>query len=174
MYKYQFWLTDQFEHNISKALERKSHWYADLIFDISRNGYNCNHTCIENGSRGLITPETNKRISEISSSIKAEPPKSSLKKDLSKIAIFSSYTICMECTPRTILGDRRTSPPTAIALSLFLICMLFALIIYCWFGFVFCQALYRIMVTFMLMAMVHDLGLCVHLFVCSIFVCLYI
>ena len=87
-------LTVPFEHNISKAHERKTHKYADLVLDISQNGYNCNLTCIEIaiGSRGLVTPDTNKRISEIFSSIKAKPPKS-LKKDLSKIAILSSYTI---------------------------------------------------------------------------------
>ena len=85
-------LTVPFEHNISKAHERKIHKYADLVLDISQNGYNCNLTCIEIGSRGLVTPDTNKRISEIFSSIKAKPPKS-LKKDLGKIAILSSYTI---------------------------------------------------------------------------------
>ena len=85
-------LTVPFEHNISKAHERKTHKYADLVLDISQNGYNCSLTCIEIGSRSLVTPETNKRISEIFSSIKAKPPKS-LKKDLSKIAILSSYTI---------------------------------------------------------------------------------
>ena len=66
--------------------------YADLVLNISQNGYNCNLPCIEIGSRGLVTPDTNKRISEIFSSIKAKPPQS-LKKNLSKIAILSSYTI---------------------------------------------------------------------------------
>ena len=69
-------LTVPFEHNIFKAHERKTHKYADLVLDISQNGYNCNLTCIEVGSRGLVTPDTNKRISEIFSSIKAKPPKS--------------------------------------------------------------------------------------------------
>ena len=85
-------LTVPFEHYISKAHELKTHKYADLVLDISQNGYNCNLTCIEIGSRGLVTPDTNKRVSEIFSSIKAKSPKS-LKKDLSNIAILSSYTI---------------------------------------------------------------------------------
>ena len=43
-------------------------------------------------SPGLVPLEPKKRISEIFSSIKATARKS-LKKDLSKIAILSSYTI---------------------------------------------------------------------------------
>ena len=121
-------LTVPFEHNISKAHERKTHKYADMVFDISQTGYNCNLTCIEIGSRGLVTPETNKSISEIFSSIKAKPPKS-LKKYLSKIAILSSYTIWYarhepSWGPQTNLTSNCNY--TVIAL----ICMLFAAFIF--------------------------------------------
>ena len=92
-------LTVPFEHNISKAHEPKPHKYADPVLDIFQNGYNCNLTCIEVGSRSLVTPDTNKIISEIFASIKAKPPKS-LKKDFSKITILSSYTIWNACYQR--------------------------------------------------------------------------
>ncbi|XP_072021768.1 uncharacterized protein [Amphiura filiformis] len=85
-------LTVPFEQNISKAHERKTQKYTDLISDISGNGFTCNLTCIEIGSRGLVTPDTTKRISNIFSFVKAKPPRS-IKKDLSKLAILSSYTI---------------------------------------------------------------------------------
>ena len=101
-------LTVPFEHNISKAHERKTHKYADLVLDISQNGYNCNLTCIEIGSHGLVTPE-------IFCSIKAIPPES-LKKDLSKIAILSSYTISGMLATNHPGGHRPASPPTVIAL----------------------------------------------------------
>ena len=113
-------LTVPFEHNISKAHERKTHKYADLVLDISQNGYNCKLTCIEIGSHGFVTPDTNKRISEIFSSSKAKPPKL-LKKDLStcKIAILSSYTVWnARHEPSWGGGHRPTSAPTVIALLL--------------------------------------------------------
>ena len=55
-------LNVSFQHIISKVHERKTHKYADLVLKISQNGYNCNLTCIEIGSRGLVTPETNNRF----------------------------------------------------------------------------------------------------------------
>ena len=85
-------LTVPFEENISKAHERKHIKYTDLVSDITDTGYKCDLICFEIGSRGLITPETNKRISDMFSFIKAKPPRS-LKKDLSRIALLSSYTI---------------------------------------------------------------------------------
>ena len=39
-------LTVPFEHYIYKAHERKTHKYANLVLDISQNGYNCNLTYI--------------------------------------------------------------------------------------------------------------------------------
>ena len=85
-------LTVPSEQNISEAHERKHKEYANLVADISQNGYNCNLTCIEIGSHGLVTPETTSRISDICSFTITKAPKS-LKKELSKIAILCSYTI---------------------------------------------------------------------------------
>lgn len=85
-------LTVPFEQNMSKAHDRKHQKYANLVADISQNGYNCNLTCIEIGSRGLVTPETTSRISDIYSFTKTKAPKS-IKKELSRIAILCSYTI---------------------------------------------------------------------------------
>ena len=65
-------LTVPFEHNISKAHERKTQKYADLVSDITQNGYKCTLTCVEVGSRGLVTPETMKSISEMFTYIKAK------------------------------------------------------------------------------------------------------
>ena len=57
-------LTVPFEHNMSKTHVCKTHKYADLILNIFQNGY-CDLTCSEIGSCRLVTPDTNKRISEI-------------------------------------------------------------------------------------------------------------
>ena len=85
-------LTVPFEQNINKAHERKINKYSDLTSDISDNGYTCDLTCIEIGSRGLITPETIKRFSTIFSFLTAKTSKS-LKKNLSKLSILISYAI---------------------------------------------------------------------------------
>ena len=65
-------LTVPFEHNITKAHERKTLKYTDLVSDITDNGYDCNITCTEIGSRGLVTPETMIRINEIFSFTKTK------------------------------------------------------------------------------------------------------
>lgn len=85
-------LTVPFETNIKKAHDRKHKKYIDLVSDISDNGFTCDLTCFEVGSRGLITPENVGRIAEIFSFIKSKPHRA-LVKELSKMALLSSYTI---------------------------------------------------------------------------------
>jgi hypothetical protein len=85
-------LTVPFESNITKAHDRKSKKYLDLVADIEDNGFACDLTCFEVGSRGLITSENAGHIDEIFSFIGAKPRKS-FARDLSKLAILSSYTI---------------------------------------------------------------------------------
>ena len=85
-------LTVPFEQNINKAHERKTLKYNNLVSDITDNGYTCNLTCIEIGSRGLVTPDTKERLSTIFSFGKAKAPKC-LPKDLSKLSLLTSYTI---------------------------------------------------------------------------------
>ena len=165
-------LTVPFERNIPKAHERKTHKYADLVLDISQNGYNCNLTCIEIGSRGLVTPETNKRISEIFSSIKAKPPKS-LKKELSKIAILSSYTIWNARHEPSWGGGGGVLTNLTSSCNFCLCSCSFAVIIFCCFCMSFvwpCTVSWSVLLT-----MVHVLGLDVYNFcACLIFLCLYI
>ena len=85
-------LTVPFEANIQKAHDRKAQKYRDLVCDISDNGFTCDLTCFEVGSRGLITPENVRNIDKIFTLVKAKPSKS-FRKELSKLALLTSYTI---------------------------------------------------------------------------------
>ena len=84
-------LTVPFETNIDKAHSRKQSKYADLVEDINQKGYNCQLYCVEVGSRGLITTENEKRLSSIFQASRKEVR--TLKKELSNLALVSSYTI---------------------------------------------------------------------------------
>ena len=86
-------LTVPFETNISKAHERKQTKYLDLVSDISDNGFTCDLTCFEVGSRGLITQENVGHIVEIFSFVGKSKPSKKFMKELSKMALLSSYTI---------------------------------------------------------------------------------
>jgi len=85
-------LTVPFETNIQKAHARKTQKYSDLVSDISDNGFNCDLTCLEVGSRGLITPDNVGNIVTVVSFVKGKPQKS-FAKELSKLALLTSYTI---------------------------------------------------------------------------------
>ena len=85
-------LTVPFETNIHKAHDRKHKKYLDLVSDIADNGFICDLTCFEVGSRGLITPENVGYIAKIFSFVGAKPKKTFFR-ELSKLALLSSYTI---------------------------------------------------------------------------------
>ena len=85
-------LTVPFETNIQKAHDRKSSKYENLVSDISDNGFTCDLTCFEIGSRGLITPDNINNIKAIFTFVKAKPSKKFMK-ELSKLALMCSYTI---------------------------------------------------------------------------------
>ena len=85
-------LTVPFETNINKAHDRKHKKYLDLVSDIADNGFICDLTCFEVGSRGLITPENVGYIAQVFSFVGAKPRKTFLR-ELSKLALLSSYTI---------------------------------------------------------------------------------
>ena len=78
--------TVPFETNIDKAHSRKQSKYADLVDDFNQKGYNCQLYCVEVGSRRFITNENEKRLSSIFQV-------RTLKKELSNLALVSSYTI---------------------------------------------------------------------------------
>ena len=78
--------------NIQKAHDRKAQKYRDLVSDILDNGFTCDLTCFEIGSRGLITPENIRNIDKIFSFVNTKPSKS-FRKELSKVALLTSYTI---------------------------------------------------------------------------------
>ena len=85
-------LTVPFEANISKAHDRKHKKYLDLVSDITDNGFTCDLTCFEVGSRGLITPENARDIDKVFSFLSSKPKKK-FKRELSKLALLSSFTI---------------------------------------------------------------------------------
>ena len=85
-------LTVPFENNIQKAHDRKAQKYRDLVSDILDNGLTCDPICFEIGSRGLITPENIRNIDKIFSFVNTKPSKS-FRKELSKVALLTSYTI---------------------------------------------------------------------------------
>ena len=85
-------LTVPFENNIQKAHDRKAQKYRDLVSDILDNGFICDLTCFEIGSRGLITPENIRNIDKIFSFVNTKPSKS-FRKELSKVALLPSYAI---------------------------------------------------------------------------------
>ena len=85
-------LTVPFEPNIAKAHDRKQGKYLDLVSDITDNGFACDLTCFEVGSRGLITPNNVGYIDKVFSFVGARSKKSFLR-ELSKLALLSSYTI---------------------------------------------------------------------------------
>ena len=89
-------LTVPFENNIQKAHDRKAQKYRDLVSDILDNGFTCDLTCFEIGSRGLITctPENIRNIDKIFSfALLNTKPSKSFRKELSKVALLTSYTI---------------------------------------------------------------------------------
>lgn len=73
-------LTAPFETNIQKAHDRKTQKYGDLVSDILENGFTCDLTCFEIGSRGLITPANVRNIEQIFSFVKGKPLKSVIQK----------------------------------------------------------------------------------------------
>ena len=85
-------LTVPFETNISKAHDRKHKKYLDLVSDIEDNGFTCDLTCYEVGSRGLITTDNVGHIGKVFSFVGAKPKKAFMR-ELSKLALLSSYTI---------------------------------------------------------------------------------
>ena len=85
-------LTAPFDTNVQKAHDFKTRKYRDLVSDITDNGFTCDLTCIEIGSRGLITPENVRNIDTILSLVAAKKSKA-FKKELSKVALLTSYTI---------------------------------------------------------------------------------
>jgi hypothetical protein len=84
-------LTVPFETNTDKAHSRKQTKYADLVNDLNQKGYTYQLYCVEVGSRGLITQENEKRLSSIFQASRKEVR--TLKKELSNLALVSSYTI---------------------------------------------------------------------------------
>ena len=85
-------LTVPFETNIIKAHDRKQKKYLDLVSDIEDNGFICDLTCFEVGSRGLITPENVVNIDRIFAFVGAKSKKAFVR-ELSKLALLASYTI---------------------------------------------------------------------------------
>ena len=65
---------------------------VDLVSDITDNGFTCDLTCFEVGSRGLITPENARDIDKVFSFLSSKPKKK-FKRELSKLALLSSFTI---------------------------------------------------------------------------------
>ena len=84
-------LTVPFETNTDKAHSRKQSKYADLVDDLNQKGYKCRLFCVEVGSRGLITHDNEKRFCSIFQASRKEVR--TLKKELSNLALVSSYTI---------------------------------------------------------------------------------
>ena len=148
-------LTVPFEQNISKAHKRKAHKYADLVLDISKNGYNCNLACIEISLHGLddfwdfffLSKPNN-----LNHSIKAS------------VRLASSLPIPSGMlTTNPPGGYGPTSPPVVIAvLSLLIILLICWYDIFVTFAFVFCLVLHISGPA--LLTMVHDLGFCVQSF----------
>ena len=87
-------LTIPFDTNIENANQRKSAKYEPLISDIETEGYNVKFFALEISSRGFLSPDNSKRLSEIMS-LTDYPKKNlnSLKLCLQKIAIVCSYCI---------------------------------------------------------------------------------
>ena len=77
---------------VSVAHDRKQRKYLDLVSDIADNGFSCDLICFEVGSRGLITPNNVGYINKVFSFVGARSKKSFLR-ELSKLALLSSYTI---------------------------------------------------------------------------------
>ncbi|XP_033118213.1 uncharacterized protein LOC117117853, partial [Anneissia japonica] len=84
-------LTVPFEMNIDKAHRRKEDKYKDTINDIVRHGFRGKITCLEIGSRGLITPANECRIKDILK-ITSRNAKAIIK-EISETALVTSYTI---------------------------------------------------------------------------------
>jgi hypothetical protein len=85
-------LTIPFEMNIASAHNRKTERYSSLISDINSGEYKCVLSCIEIGSRGLITKENNNRVRAIFKSIGSKAKKNVFN-DISKTALMCSYAI---------------------------------------------------------------------------------
>ena len=85
-------LTVPFETNISKARQRKLDRYAALVADINKTKYNVDLICLEVGSRGLINKDNKSQIRQIASLV-GEKRTRSLWRDISRIALLSSYAI---------------------------------------------------------------------------------
>jgi len=78
--------------NIASAHNRKIERYSSLISDLNSGEFKCVLSCIEIGSRGLITKENNNRIREIFKFIGSKAKKSVFN-DISKTALLCSYAI---------------------------------------------------------------------------------
>ena len=85
-------LTIPFERNIASAHNRKIERYSSLISDINSGEYNCVLSCIEIGSRGLITRENKNRMSAIFK-FTGSKAKKNVFNDISKNALLCSYSI---------------------------------------------------------------------------------
>ena len=85
-------LTVPFETNISKARQRKLDRYAALVADINKTKYIADLICLEVGSRGLINKDNKSQIRQIASLV-GEKRTRSLWRDISRIALLSSYAI---------------------------------------------------------------------------------
>ena len=86
-------LTCPFETNIDNANARKTDKYSPLQSDIASNGYKCRLICFEVGSRGLITKNNKKRLSEIIRFVKRGEKMKGHYQNLSKLSVLASYAI---------------------------------------------------------------------------------
>ena len=86
-------LTCSFERNIDSANARKKERYTQLKSDIEDQGYTCYLVPFEIGSRGYISKRNKLDLTTVFHATKLKFNTAKCMKDLSKIALLSSFSI---------------------------------------------------------------------------------
>ena len=85
-------LTIPFEKNIKDAHNRKLERYGSLVADIRSVGYKVELSCVEIGSRGLITNDNKTRVKTIFKSVGSKAHRSFFR-DVAKNVLLCSYAL---------------------------------------------------------------------------------
>ena len=86
-------LTIPFELNIDSAHERKTNKYAPIISDAESNNVQTEFIGLEIGSRGFISAENDRRLKRIFKLGNSDISYKNFKRNVSKLAIVSSFAI---------------------------------------------------------------------------------
>ena len=79
-------------NNMVAAVQRKTDKYQDLITEIMSNGYKCDNTPLEVGTRGLKNHRNKAVITNLYHDMKIKKA-SNVIKTCSKLALLGSYTL---------------------------------------------------------------------------------